>query len=85
VSLSNSTTVPSLRTVCDMPKRYSIGITCRCPICGANSADTNHIRNSYIRVGITRDGPIFGKGKVVSRRLRRTRERNIFQQELRAI
>ena len=59
--------------------------TCRCPICGQNNAGDNHIRNSYLRVGLIMDEQGFFIGssdKKDSRKLRRTRERNIFQNDL---
>ena len=66
------------------PLRYKSGRgTCRCNICGQNNSDDNHIRNSYIRVGILKDECGFGPTtKKVSRKLRRKRESVIFQREI---
>lgn len=61
------------------------GWKCRCYICGAKNADSNHVRNSYIRVGITMDEHGFieqTKTKAESRRLRRTRENRIWRGEI---
>lgn len=59
------------------------GTKCRCFICGQKNANDNHIRNSYLRVGIAKDECGFGaESKIESRRLRRTRERNIFKQSI---
>jgi len=60
------------------------GITCRCYICGKKNANSNQVRNSYVRVGICRDEDGFFSGRMSkkeSRKLRRTREKRNDQME----
>lgn len=60
------------------------GGVCRCPMCGRKNADSNKVRNSYLRVGLAKDesGTIYGaKNKKNSRKLRRVREKRLWMNE----
>lgn len=57
-------------------------MTCRCPICGRNEADTNRKRKSYINVGLgySENGPLLPKK--MGRKIRRKREkRNLLNED----